>query len=116
MTMKEKFDKTRNEIANLEKEIIKLEKDGNFDWSELRSIKIIDDKRFVIKGDDAWFFIHRAFSNMDEKYKTVKIRGLKDELIVSALTKCITDRESKIYHFTSEPLEISFDLDLYKWT
>ena len=112
MTMKEKFNETRNEIVDLEKEIIKLEKDGNFDWSELRSIKIIDDQRFAITGDNALIFLHRALSNMDEKYKTARIRGFKDELIISTLTKCRNDRESRIYRFTYEPehLEIAFDL------
>ena len=109
MTMKEKFNKTKNEITDLEKEIIKLEKDGNFDWSELRSIKIINNQRFAITGDNALIFIHRAFSNMDEKYKTVRISG-KDELIISALEKCCNNKESRIYRFTYEPLEISFDL------
>ena len=47
---------------------------------------------------------------MDEKYKTARIRGFKDEMIISALTKCKNNRESKIYHFTYEPLEIAFDI------
>lgn len=113
MVMLEKINKTNEEIEALEKAIIDIESNENyFDWNKIKSIKIIDEKKISIEGDDAWCFIYKAFSHLDEKYLSFRTREVIFDLINEALKRCVSNDSSKIYHYIFRPgLPISGGFD-----
>ena len=104
MTMLEKNNKTNEEIEALEKAIIYIESNENyFDRDKNKINQNNRREKISIEGDDAWCFIHKAFSHLDKKYLSSRTREDIFNLINEALKRCVSNDSSKIYHYTFMP-------------